>query len=387
MRGIVNVLASQGFGQYYNAINALAVALFPPLYFFTFLYYTDVGSTFTVLLAYLLTLHHNHLLAAVISVMAVLFRQTNIVWVAFLGLLTVKKVVEKLSGKGLQRVNKNSLKYVEVGKFSKRLLRNLNSTRGNICFAFQEFVKSSLNILANRKNPGRGALIRELTTRCGGYVAVGLGFLGFVLWNQGVALGDRDAHSVTVHLPQVLYCMAFTLVFACPYLVSSDHIRHFVRVVMNHKLIIVILSVVMVVTIALNTVVHPYLLADNRHYTFYIWRWFLGRHPLAKFLLVPLYIYAAWSVFSSLLRSRGLLWTVSFYICVVANLVPQGLLEPRYFILPYIIFRLNLATSLKVKALIIEIFIYFFINIYSLNLFLMHPFVMPDADVLQRFMW
>ena len=33
-----------------------------------------------------------------------------------------------------------------------------------------------------------------------------------------------------------------------------------------------------------------------RHYTFYLWKDFFGAHPVAKFTLVPLYLYSAWSL-------------------------------------------------------------------------------------------
>lgn len=40
---------------------------------------------------------------------------------------------------------------------------------------------------------------------------------------------------------------------------------------------------------------HPFLLADNRHYTFYIWRRVFMFHPIAPFLLIPGYIACAWA--------------------------------------------------------------------------------------------
>jgi len=40
--------------------------------------------------------------------------------------------------------------------------------------------------------------------------------------------------------------------------------------------------------------VHPFMLADNRHYTFYVWSKFFLRHPLAKFAPTPLYIFLGW---------------------------------------------------------------------------------------------
>ncbi len=45
-------------------LKTAALSIFPVLYFFTFLYYTDPGSTFCVLLMYLLSLYDNHLTSA-----------------------------------------------------------------------------------------------------------------------------------------------------------------------------------------------------------------------------------------------------------------------------------------------------------------------------------
>lgn len=52
--------------------------------------------------------------------------------------------------------------------------------------------------------------------------------------------------------------------------------------------------------ILLCRIEHPYLLADNRHYPFYLWRWVFKRHVAVKYLLVPLYLYAATSLVLSL---------------------------------------------------------------------------------------
>ena len=35
--------------------------------------------------------------------------------------------------------------------------------------------------------------------------------------------------------------------------------------------------------------VHPYLLADNRHYPFYVWKKIFQRHEAVKYLLVPVF--------------------------------------------------------------------------------------------------
>jgi len=70
--------------------SALNVALFPPLFFFSALYYTDVWSTLAVLLAFYAYLANSestqivtrYCSAVSFGVFALLFRQTNIFWVA-----------------------------------------------------------------------------------------------------------------------------------------------------------------------------------------------------------------------------------------------------------------------------------------------------------------
>jgi alpha-1,2-glucosyltransferase len=45
---------------------------------------------------------------------------------------------------------------------------------------------------------------------------------------------------------------------------------------------------------------HPFLLADNRHYTFYVWRKIYRRHWTAPYLSTPLYVFAFSAIFDRL---------------------------------------------------------------------------------------
>jgi alpha-1,2-glucosyltransferase len=81
-----------------DANTALNVALFPPLFFFSALFYTDVMSTLVVLLSYSVLLRKRttsgtlseNITTVSVGLLALLFRQTNIFWVAvFPGALTV----------------------------------------------------------------------------------------------------------------------------------------------------------------------------------------------------------------------------------------------------------------------------------------------------------
>lgn len=69
-----------------------------------------------------------------------------------------------------------------------------------------------------------------------------------------------------------------------------------------------------------------------RHYTFYLWKDIIAAYPMAKFCLIPLYIYAFWSVGDSLrLGGRLEIWILIFWIGTSLALAPAWLIEFRYF--------------------------------------------------------
>jgi len=132
-----------------------------------------------------------------------------------------------------------------------------------------------------------------------------------------------------------------------------------------------------------NTIVHPFTLADNRHYMFYVFR-ILLRYPIVKYLAVPLYFTCAWVVLTKLgglpdqqdrpsvsARTRNekkqrlrstippsrpppatgtrasflLMWLLA----TTLSLITAPLVEPRYFIIPWLIWRMHVAGPRPVK--------------------------------------
>lgn len=132
-----------------------------------------------------------------------------------------------------------------------------------------------------------------------------------------------------------------------------------------------------------NTIIHPFTLADNRHYVFYIFRVLL-RHQYIRYLAIPVYISCGWAVLQALCKPcappfKGItvygeamhimfferwwkgqnadFWEtndyteltidttmVSYALAWLATttltLITAPLVEPRYFILPWIFWRL-----------------------------------------------
>lgn len=120
-----------------------------------------------------------------------------------------------------------------------------------------------------------------------------------------------------------------------------------------------------ITTVHYNTIIHPFTLADNRHYVFYVFR-ILRRHPAIKYLAVPVYYICSWIALQVLAsQSEGKakveqsrdnldptideashqpcqLSFVFVWLAVSAlSLISAPLVEPRYFIIPWIMWRLH----------------------------------------------
>jgi len=239
------------------------------------------------------------------------------------------------------------------------------------------------------------AILPQLTTL--------LLFATFVVWNGGVVLGDKSNHVATVHTPQILYVWAYILFFSFPiilprtleqvyqFFAGSPHesipsTRHSSslklssnnsRSAYTFSRIFLFLALVGLALVAVhcNTIVHPFTLADNRHYVFYVFR-ILRRHWIIKYTAAPMYIVCAWLAINALDQDRGpaaqvsssaasrrpkemdrsktssrsassgsATVTTSFVLIWLAattlTLITAPLVEPRYYIMSWIVWRLH----------------------------------------------
>ncbi|TKS90984.1 Dol-P-Glc:Glc(2)Man(9)GlcNAc(2)-PP-Dol alpha-1,2-glucosyltransferase [Collichthys lucidus] len=250
-----------------RVLSALSLSTFPVLYFFNFLYYTDAGSTFFILFTYLMTLYGCHKASAFLGACSVLFRQTNIIWVAFCaGTLVAAKMDETWRVEHMKK-------------------RDEKSPPSQVPLSFSGAKKVILFTLEFVTSPSH---VKAVLLVAWPYAVVGVGFLVFVVLNDGIVAG--------------------------------------------------------------------YLLADNRHFPFYVWKRLFQRHEMVRFLLVPAYVFAGWNFLDSF-KSRSLFWSLAFLACLLAATVPQKLLEFRRSMLP------------------------------QLYIFISKTFHWPDSTAAQRFMW
>ena len=286
-------------------------------------------------------------------------------------------------------------------------------------------------------------------------------------------LGDKDNHVASVHLMQMLYLWPYITFFSIPVLLPSlvanllpilpSSITRMLPKPMQAfssmnsplpRLIVVVpLLAITLVAIHYNTIIHPFTLADNRHYTFYVFR-LLTRYPWTKYLVAPVYLFLGWACIGALggvqfaqghaspgvgnkseditrkARSNSsgngtnreevrvsflILWLLTSTLALAST----PLVEPRYFIIPWMIWRLqvpldsisgfenrvdqrNKSTRTKIKtwidrlflelsssyALYLETFWLLFINLVTGYMFLYKGFNWPsEPGTVQRFMW
>ncbi|KAE8160312.1 DIE2/ALG10 family-domain-containing protein [Aspergillus tamarii] len=473
--------------------TVLNICLFPPLFFFSGLYYTDILALLVVIEAYNWDLRRStpnafpgqSVVFILLGVAALAFRQTNIFWVAvFFGGLQVIRTLRR-SSKTCQSSNaadivkggfKNELYDPQVSEAS---LADYFKTALSLCSA----VLGNLGQVAISSIP---------------YVVILAAFGGFVLWNNGVVLGHKEYHTAGLHLSQMLYIWPYIFFFSWPILISpvvnmilpKASLPRFMHYGFSEKqkgipkvLTILAIVPVMLVTVHYNTIVHPFTLADNRHYIFYVFRILLRIHPAVKYVATVVYFLCGWAVISAFgfstttppprfiqapqpapasqpsvqkgqraqkqtgskkqpskkvtqppkteqitpeafakiqeaIKQRQLQqpdtprvsFVLVWLIATALSLITAPLVEPRYFIIPWVMWRLHLprqptplvyreqrprdakeALHAKIATnfpLFLETFWFLVINIVTGYVFLFKGFEWPqEPGKVQRFMW
>uniref|UniRef100_A0A914L2L3 Dol-P-Glc:Glc(2)Man(9)GlcNAc(2)-PP-Dol alpha-1,2-glucosyltransferase n=1 Tax=Meloidogyne incognita TaxID=6306 RepID=A0A914L2L3_MELIC len=104
-------------------------------------------------------------------------------------------------------------------------------------------------------------------------------FMCFLVWNNGsIVLGDKTAHKPVIHLPQLFYFVGFTAASSMPLFISY-FFQNYKKIFTRFSLIsMLFISLFALLSVNCCTLAHPYLLADNRHFTFYLWQRFFQRH-------------------------------------------------------------------------------------------------------------
>ncbi|CAK9799305.1 Putative Dol-P-Glc:Glc(2)Man(9)GlcNAc(2)-PP-Dol alpha-1,2-glucosyltransferase [Anthophora quadrimaculata] len=348
----------QRWKKWEKLATAYNIMFFPPLFFWHFLYYTDVVSVNAILLMLLLHLHKKFIMAAFVGFLSVIIRQTNIIWVAF---VTMERIFDLLGHKTSKSIShEHNYSAIHLRLLWKKITEEISH-------GWTSFVK----------------FIIHLCVQLFPYVIVCLTFVAFIVWNKGIVVGDKTAHIPTIHISQLLYFSVFLFCFSWPYMIVNW--KDYIKFVRKHWIFTGSILGLLTVIVHFNTLVHPYVLADNRHYVFYFWNKFMGKYRLFKYLLVPLYSFTLYTMLHGIKHLR-VVTQINYIFMVSAVLIPQLLIEPRYFIMPYILYRF-LIVKPKVWQIIAESMTTLIVNFLQFYIFANKVFYWSDQLHPQRISW
>lgn len=178
----------------------------------------------------------------------------------------------------------------------------------------------------------------------------------------------------------------FSLFFAIfsPSVVLT-HLDSALKTLRNYWKLCLLTTTLLAIVIYLNTIIHPYMLADNRHYLFYIWNRFYGRFWWFRFIMVPFYLLSMTILYRSIsARSAG--FKLIFCLCTIISIALQQLIEIRYFIIPFLIARLFM-NSVKFKFVMLDLIFYLIVNAIVFYVFATKEIYWKDYNHVQRLIW
>ena len=236
------------------------------------------------------------------------------------------------------------------------------------------------------------------------WACLAAGFAAFVVDNGGVALGDRANHAAVFHWAQlgyVLDALGVYVVVEGVAAVARCGVRGAAAAAVGwcrgqSRVAVVAVAAAILADGVLGahyTYAHPFLLADNRHYTFYLWGRVLARYPVLWWAAAVLHVAVVVRLLSAF-PSPAL--AVAWLAATAAAVVPSPLLEPRYYITPVLVAVLTSSLLRQHRggggssgwplALVLVAAGQVAVCAAALALFIVRPFTAPDGSV-GRFMW
>lgn len=343
--------------------------LFPVHFFFIFLYYTDTASTFFFLASWLAAIKRRYVTSGLLGTASILIRQTNVVWVGFIAAWSCIEMAQKISQSHPDAFS--SAVQPPIARFESSLQIQIRT----ILESFIRFPQFWFSLWP--------------------LVVPMLGFIVFAIQNKGIVVGDRENHTPVMHVMQVFYFYAFTAVSIAPIL-ASKFISYVNQAGRRRKkipyftllLLVMASGAVASLAVKFTSLVHPFILADNRHYIFYLWRRVVQSRTLSTCLLLPLYAIAPLALVSSctFCRTLGPLLRAVIVVCTCTVLIPAHLVEFRYYTIPFFLYSISAAGKASSQSMWITILAYLVVNMLTIYVFLFRDFVWPDGSI-ARFMW
>lgn len=291
--------------------RVLQIAFLPILFPLLFLVYTDVAALLFFALALLLQERGRYWLAAAAATIALAVRQNYIVWFGFAALLLA----------------------IEVARGQAPV----------VMAASGRSVVATARALLNR----RAAM--ELATKGGGYAAGLTFFAAFLIWNRGIAIGDRDMHP----FPTVQFGNIYFALFLLFFLLLPLHVAnaHRIAKLARRPATMLTLAGLLLLFIATFRTDHPYNQPALDWWLHNALLTFLASSVWTKLAMFAPMAVASLSLTVTPLRERR---HYLFYPFAALSLLPAWQIEQRYYLAPLLLFLLfRVQRSLLIEWLLI----------------------------------
>ncbi|KAI3995847.1 hypothetical protein MKX01_020382 [Papaver californicum] len=391
-----------GFDKRRATLQTVVISLYPLHWFFAFLYYTDVASLTLVLAMYLACLKRHYQFSALLGAIAILVRQTNVVWMLFVacsGIINFTllpnhkdKVQQDVSVREYDGLADNKVTSVNANLRKRKMDKPSNVVKNPI----PKSVDSTSLYTSGLLDEAHIILLRmwnlklEVLLSFGPFLVVFLAFVVFVFWNGSIVLGAKEAHTASLHFAQIMYFALVSALAMAPFYFSYKQFSMLCKSLWKNRPLslfqVVVVSIAGFLSVHYFSIAHPYLLADNRHYTFYIWRRVIQYQWLMKYLLIPLYVYSWLSIIHDLGKGRQKIWVLVFFLACAGVLVPAPLIEFRYYTIPFYFLILHSQINDYRSWLLMGV-AYAAVNIFTMWMFLFRPFYWSHEPGTQRFIW
>lgn len=339
-----------------------------------------------------------------------MFRQTNVVWAIFLtcvGILDILKLPVDSNIGVLKELRQTSSSDGTLGMLSTGS-EDSQSMRRRRAVVKLDLESISPNTAVQPKGSnisGVQGIVWEVLTLAklawierkaifqnfGPLLVVIFAFVAFVFYNGSIVVGAKDAHKVSAHFSQLCYFGLAAAAAMAPVHFDPLRVYHAGRQLQKPHTWAFALGGLNLAFLFVHyfSFAHPYLLADNRHYTFYLWKNVIRAHWSAKYCLIPLYLYSWWSILNCLGKKERKLWILVLFVGIGGVIVPAPLIEFRYYTIPLYLIALHSDLGQNheyIKSLLVGL-IYAVINVVTMYLFLYRPFQWTHEPGVQRFIW
>jgi alpha-1,2-glucosyltransferase len=288
----------------------LQIAFLPLLFPLLFLIYTDVAGILFLALGLLLHCERRYWLSATAGIIGIVVRQNNVVWFTFLATLLLVQIFRHDT---------------------------------------MEVPPANADERSGAARAGGRSLVGTLSRQAAVYIAGVVLFGAFVLWNGGVAVGDRHMHPFPVVRVGNIYFVLLVafFVFLPLHIANARTIARLCR----RPSMVAMLAACLVVFMVMFVNDHPYNQADHAGWLHNRILGFLtSSAPIKMASFLPMAI-TLLSLAGTPLRDRSHYLVYPF---TVLSLLPAWLIEPRYYLVPFILFVLfRRQASLQLEWLLI----------------------------------